>query len=107
MSKPEWSIFDRLDELEGITLELMEKAETAEPTLKETTVSARDARILAIFALGTAFAVSAGDVQNPRALKDGYISNLKQVGLSQKMLGVAEKVLIEMCKLIEKAKTSK
>jgi len=28
MSKPEWSIFDRLDELEGITLELIEKAKT-------------------------------------------------------------------------------
>jgi len=28
MSKPEWHIFDRLDELENITLELMEKADT-------------------------------------------------------------------------------
>ena len=55
MSEPEWSLFDRLDELESITLQLMEKADTAEPTLKGTSTIAKDARILAIFALSTAF----------------------------------------------------
>ena len=34
---PEWSIFDRLDEVEKITLEQMEKTDTIEPTLKNTT----------------------------------------------------------------------
>jgi len=107
MSTPEWSIFDRLDELENITLELMEKADTSEPTLKDTSTMARDAIILALFAFGAAFLESATDVQNPRAQKDRYISSLKQVGLSPKMLEVTERVLIQMCELIEEAKTTK
>jgi len=50
---PQWSIFDRLDELEDITLELMTKTEATEPTLKETSALARDASIVA--RLGVAF----------------------------------------------------
>jgi len=107
MSKPEWHIFDRLDELENITLELMEKADTTEPSLKNTSARAHDASILALFALVTAFGAVASDVQNPRALKDGYIVNLKRAGLSQKMLELAGNVLVQMCKLIEETETGK
>ncbi len=102
MSTPEWHIFDRLDDLEKITLELMDKADTTEPTLKSTFTIAKDSTVLTLFALATAFAAVASDVRNPRALKDGYIASLKQAGLSPKMLELVEKLLIEMCKLIEK-----
>ncbi len=107
MSTPEWSIFDRLDELEDITLKLMEKTDVTEPSLKDTSTMATDAIILALFVLGTAFLESATNVQNPRAQKDHYIDSFKQVGLSPKILEGAEKVLIQMCELIEEAKTSK
>ena len=109
MSTPEWDFFNRIEDLEQVTLELMEKADTSEPTLKKTSTRATDARVLAFFAFVTAFGALAiaTDVENPRELKDNYIANLKQSGLSSKMLELVEKLLIETCELIEKAKPSK
>ena len=104
---PEWHFFDRLNELEKIALELMEKTDTTEPSLKNATIRATDASIVALFALGSTFMVTASDVSNPRALKDRYINALEQSGLSQRMLGIAKRFLIKMCELIEKGGTSK
>ena len=104
---PEWHLFDRLDELEKIILEQMEKTDTIEPALKNTVTTAKDASTIALFALGTGFMAIAQDFPNPRALKDRYIRSLNGVGLSQRMSKIAENVLIEMCELIEKARTSK
>ena len=44
---PKFFIFDRIDELENITLELMDKTSSVEPTLKSTSESANDAVKLA------------------------------------------------------------
>ncbi len=104
---PEWHIFDRIEELEDITLKLMEKADTTEPTLKGTSTMAGDARILALFAFATAFMALAADAKNPRAIKDSYINNLRKVGLSRKLSELVGSLLIDLCERIEKAKTGK
>jgi hypothetical protein len=107
MTTHEWSIFDRLDEVEKITLEQMEKTDAIEPTLKNTATRAKDASLLAFFALGMGFMASAIDYPNPRELKDRYIHALKRLGLSERALKITENVLIETCELIEKGGTSK
>ena len=107
MSTPEWSIFDRLDELENITLKLMEQTDTAEPTLKKTSATARDARILALNAFAWAFFASAIKSPNPTALKDAAIDSLKPAQLSPEILESLEEILIKICDILEKAKVSK
>ena len=109
MGTPEWSIFDRLDELEKITLEQMEKADTIEPTLKNTATAAKDARNLALFSLAMSFMsfALAAHLENPRKLKDSYIKGLKHLRLNQKLLEVVDSSLIEMCELLEETKTGK
>ncbi len=107
MDTPEWSIFDRLDEIEDITLKLMEKADITEPTLKDTTTIAREARILAWYGIGMGFLETAQDLPNPRALKDNIIRSLNNLGLSQRTLKTMEEMLIKMCEVIEEAKTGK
>ena len=104
MSTPEWGIFDRLDELEKIILEQMEKTDTIEPTLKDTSTTARDARILALNAYAWAFFASAIEALNPRALKDTAIDSLRPAELSPKTREAVEEVLIKICELIEEVK---
>jgi len=104
---PEWSIFDRLDEVEKITLEQMEKTDTIEPTLKNTATRAKDASLLAFVALGMGFMASAIDYPNPRELKDHYIHALNRLDLSERALKIVENVLIKLCELIEKGGTGK
>jgi len=101
---PEWSIFDRLDEVEKITLELMEKAGITEPTLKETSTKARDAIILAeyAFVLGAGFNIAHDP--HPRVAKDASISLLKKAGLSQEILDGLDAFLIALCEAAEKGK---
>ena len=107
MSTPEWALFDRLDELEDITLKLMEKADITEPTLKNTSATARDARILALNALALAFFASAKESPNPRVLKDAVIDSLKPAELSLEIREFLEEILIKICDILEEAKASK
>ena len=102
MSTPEWSIFDRLDELEDITLKLMEKADTTEPTLKEVSPIARDASILAKQGFIFSFINYAVKASNPRETKDMWIRILKTNGLSEKTLDSMEKLMFGVCESIEK-----
>ena len=99
---PEWHLFDRLSELEDITLKLMEKADTTEPTLKETTALARDAFMLAILAFGSSFAADAIKAGNPRALKDRDIATFKKLGVSEETLKDVEEILVHICEELEK-----
>ena len=98
---PEWSVFDRLDELEKITLEQMEKTDTIEPTLKEVSRLLKDAIILATYALYFNFTITSKD-RDARKLKDGYISILKNTGLSKSSLESVHESLITLCEAIEK-----
>ncbi len=108
MTTPEWNIFSRLEELEDITLKIMEKAETTAPTLNDIATTAKDARNLAIFGVAmsfVSFALSA-HLENPRKLKDSYIKGLKHLRLNQKLLEVVDSSLIEICELLEETKTA-
>jgi hypothetical protein len=102
MGIPEWSIFDRLDELEKITLEQMEKTDTIEPTLKNMAIVARDAIILARHALWFGFVHSVAFGRNPRELKDSQLELLKKAGLSGEQLQWLEQAMILVCKLFER-----
>ena len=104
---PEWSIFDRLDELEDITLKLWEKADTTEPTLKDIAIAVRDVHILATAAFGIGFWLIALGLKNPRALEDDYIHGFKKAGLSQKRLEFVEGLLTAACEHIEESKAGK
>ena len=101
MSTPEWSIFDRLDELEDITLGLMEKADVTEPTLENTSTVARDASILAHLGFLLAFTSTAARSSVPRETKDRWIHVLKASGLSEKMLNLVEEFMITICESVE------
>ncbi len=100
---PEWHLFDRLDELEEITLKLMEKADTTEPTLKGTAVVARDALILAINSLVLLFFENVYKSDNPRRERDSFIQILMGSGLSEDTLKWIEDSLTKTCKFIEKS----
>ncbi len=99
---PEWSIFDRLDELEDITLKLMEKTDVTEPTLEETSVVARDAKILADYALTISFGLAIAGHSNPREGKDILLKLLKDAGLSKEMLVSEAKLLLQVCEAKER-----
>jgi len=99
---PEWSIFDRLDELEDITLNLMEKADTTEPTLKETSTIARDARLLAEFAFILGFSAYIGDSSdNPIELKDKFTSVLKSQNLNEELFEAISSYMVNATKPFE------
>ncbi len=106
MGTPEWSIFDRLDELEDITLKLMEKADTAEPTLKGTSTVARDASILASYAFALGVGHQILKVSNPRATKDKCIQLLKEAGLSEQIVNKLDGWLVKACEAQEKKRRS-
>ena len=90
MSTPEWSLFDRLDELEDITLKLMEKAETTEPTLKDTAILAETA-----FLLGVGLEIV--NAPNRIEAKDATIAFLKVSGLSKEKLDRMDELVTAIC----------
>ncbi len=102
MSTPKWSIFDRLDELEDITLGLMEKAETTEPTLKDASTVARDAITIAKLGFMLAFRLQATGASNPRAEKNRCIDLMKRVGLNEKELDRLDAWAVAVCECLEK-----
>ena len=85
----------------------MEQTDTAEPTLKNTLATARDARILSLNALALAFFASAKESPNPRALKDAVIDSLEPAELSPEIREFLEEILIKICDILEEAKASK
>ena len=102
---PEWSIFDRIDELEDLTLKLMDKTEQAEPALKDIVSLLNDAIIMGkagiIFSFIIASKVAGHEYRKGR---DIFIEELKRQGLSKGRLEEVEHNLTELCKLIEERK---
>ena len=100
---PEWSIFDRLDELEDITLKLMEKADEAEPVLKDVVSMLKDALIMGHAGIYFTFVAAAGLAGHDyRKGKDLFIGILKSRGLSKERVGEVEHTLTQVCERIEK-----
>lgn len=100
---PEWNIFDRLDELEDITLQLMEKTDKAEPVLKDIASMLNDALIMGKAGVFFSFVVSARVAGHDyRKGKDIFIETLRSQGLSKERVKDVEDTLVRFCKLIEK-----
>jgi hypothetical protein len=98
---PEWHLFDRIDELEKITLELMDKTDTTEPTLKETSAQVQDAIMLAEYGVFVGVGPLIVKDPNPRLAKETFIGVLRKAGLSQKILGDLDASLTALCVAIE------
>ncbi|MFB0559179.1 MAG: hypothetical protein ACETVS_01410 [Dehalococcoidales bacterium] len=100
---PEWNIFDRLDELEDITLKLMEKVDEAEPMLKNVASMLKDALIMGQVGIYFNFVSVARLVRRDyRKGRDIFIRNLKSQGLSKERLEEVEHTLTQFCERIEK-----
>ena len=102
MSTPEWNIFGRIEELEDIALKLMEKADITEPTLKDMSTVARDARISAEFGFILGFDAYIHYAPKPIELKDKLIGVFKKQGLSREILDSLEKFMAATCEDVEK-----
>ena len=90
---PEWSIFERLDELEDIALNLMDKTDKADPALHELTISSEDAEIMAKYGIWAMFIMNCKLGADPRAGKTLVIKQLKEWGLSEKSLNWVQEAL--------------
>lgn len=102
---PEFFIFDRVDELEKISLELLEKTESVEPELKKTNATAKDGLFIAVFAYTYAFISIVNQYPHlARKLKDNMLGHLKNVGLSAEGIEMVGKVMTVVCDAIEKSK---
>lgn len=100
---PEWGIFSRLDELENLTLELMGKTETTEPTLQRINTKLKDADILARMAFMLAFThwSTQIEVQNIRKRRDVWLKYLKKLGLTPESLEWTNRIMTIACELRE------
>ena len=85
---PEWNIFDRLDELDYITVQLMDKPKAGEPTLTEIQTMLKDASILARFGVLLAFShhSTQANIRKARKLQVSILKHLGNQGLSQESL---------------------
>ena len=98
-SIPEWSIFERLDELETITLNLMDKTEFAEPTLQNIGVTLKDANVMAKYALLLAFGhlAAVGNPEYAEHLRDSFLQHLKSMGLSPASIEWSKEMMTYYC----------
>ena len=101
---PEWQLFDRIDELEDITLKLWEEADATGPTLKKTSSVARDSLIVARNAILLNFietVVRLSDSNRARKKKDMWLEILKRAGLSEETLNWLRKTMTRVCEVVE------
>lgn len=99
---PEWSIFDRLDEVEGIALELMDKTDKAEPVANRITLASKDATIMAKYGIWAMFITACTQGADPQAGKKLIIKQLEEWGLSEQPLQWLQKALASIVDLAEK-----
>jgi len=102
MNSPEFFLFDRIDELEKISLELIEKTDTVEPVLKDTATMAKDNLIVATYAY--VFAFTALALRNPRGTrkqKDEMLNRFKRLGMSAKRLETLSEAMTVVCNVVE------
>ena len=98
---PEWNIFDRIDELENITLDLMEKTDTTKPELDIIAVRLKDAMILGTCATYFCHAITSKVIGQPRQVKDMMLNLLKEKELSEDILDILTNSLNMLCETIE------
>ena len=76
----------RIENLEDISLELMEKADTAGPIVKDPVTGAKDANAIAKYAFLVGFAVAISGASDPRERMSKWTRILSSAGLSREML---------------------
>jgi hypothetical protein len=102
MSTDEWDIFSRIEGLEEITLDLMEKGEAVEPNIKSLTENLREIDSLAMITMIMLYIKVAGDRPNSsRVIKDYLIDLLKEVGVGNTRINYMEKYMLRFCEKIE------
>lgn len=99
---PEWSIFERLEEIEDIALELMDKTDKSEPALNELASSSEDAMIMAKYGIWAMFIMSCKSGADPRAGEKLIIKQLKEWGLGEKSLNWVQEALSGISDFVEK-----
>ena len=96
---PEFFIFDRLDELENITLELMEKADVEKPSVEGALRLAKHASTIAEYGFLLAFrgAVDkAGNKKVAKAMKDLLFKGIREGAVIERRVDVIESILSDM-----------
>lgn len=84
---------------------LFKRVDSFKAVLKPTKADARDAFILAYYELPYIFALTIRFRNSEaRKIKDDFVEELRQRGLSRKRLQTISKVLTEACELVEKTK---
>jgi len=99
---PEFLIFDRIDELENISLKLMEETEATKPTLENVQSLANDTLILAELALVLSFINYSKGSKKYRYYKDDFIEHLRKRGLSTEKLDLINKYFTWACRGFDK-----
>ena len=107
MNIPEWVTLGEISDLRTETQKLRHKVEAVETGITKTDTLARDADILATQAFLMGFYQVAVVSPNVRELKDGFLSTLKEHGLSQGALTEIDRWTTRTCELVEKQKRGK
>ena len=99
---PEWHLFDRLDDLESITLELMDKVGTTEPTLENVRSIAVDAYLLAIICFNIAFQRIAEEAMPTiRSTINEASSSMIELGISESTVKRLLGIMTDICDRVE------
>ena len=101
---PEWSIFDRLDEVENITLELMDKTGKITPEMSDIALASQDAHIMARYGLWALFNIMCMEGRDPVVGRELFLQQLKDWGLSEKSLVWIKKALDDIVDYAKKQK---
>jgi len=84
---------------------LFKRVDSLKSELKPSKTDARDAFILAYYELPFIFALTIMFRRSEaRKMKDAFVEELQQRGLSRRRLQTISKVLTEACELVEKTK---
>lgn len=94
MSTPEFDIFKRIEDLEGITLELMDKTQVTEPTLKSLAASITEINKLSnVMCLWIFMLTVHDDLSITRRSKDSAIGFLRRHGVEAERVELIEQTL--------------
>ena len=101
---PEWDVFKRIDELETVTLKIMDQTDKAEPTLKEMQSVLKDFGIISRTALMLSFMNWARVIkpQYVRKHRDMWLKYLKDQQLSETSIEWVNEMMTQICEIKEK-----
>ena len=109
---PEWSIFDRLEELEDITLQLMGKTDAADPKITDISTKVKQiekveaialdaARLAALGVLAAFVAIATDESTKARIIKDTLLVVAKHFDITLELRQWLATALTGLCDDIE------